>query len=192
MNKKILLFAIIALISFSCKSEDKKADSVEEIADVAVEAFIWDVEHVEQGSLMYLDVGYQRENTNSLEYLTLTVAKRNDKQRPEFISVIIPSDIEQTDGLLIAFANSVDKDDTQTMELQIEESIKVDFEKCTDEICTARIIDGFATRDNGEIDDLFQKFLTYDFVSFFFSSPDGSDDSVLVPLYSFKQQYESL
>ena len=56
---------------------------------------------------MFLDVPYTREGQDSAEYLTLTVAKNKSAERPEWISVIIPSNIVQANGIFIAFANTI-------------------------------------------------------------------------------------
>lgn len=154
--------------------------------------FRWDVQKEERGSLMFLDVEYQQDNSDSIEYLTLTVAKDKSKKRPEFISVILPNNVVKANGIFITFANTTVKDGKQSMEMQKGMPVRVNFESCNNETCTARLISGLATHDNGEKEDIFQKFLTFDHVLFLFIYPDGSHKSVAVPLSSFKQQYKKL
>jgi len=173
-------------------SYSQSADSLKAAADAAVKVFTWDIQKAERGTLMFLDVPYQRDNFDSTEYLTLTVAKDKTKQRPEFISIIIPSNVVQSNGIFIKFAKSVTKDGERTMELEKGNPVRIQFEKCNAETCTARIINGYASQDNGEKEDIFQKLLDFDHVLFLFVYSDGSYKSVAVPLFSFKQQYKAL
>jgi len=68
------LFLVI-LCSIAGKVFSLSQDSIKLLAKEAVKAFTWDIEKAEKGSLMFLDVAYQRDNSDSVEYLTLTVAK---------------------------------------------------------------------------------------------------------------------
>jgi hypothetical protein len=188
---KSFLTIVLTLLLFD-NSYSQNADSLKAAADAAIKAFTWDIEKTERGTLMFLDVAYQRDNSDSTEYLTLTVAKDKAKQRPEFISIIIPNNIVRSNGIFIKFVNSVTKNSKTAMELEKGNPIRVQFEKCDDETCTARIINGYATRDNNEKEDILQKFLDYDHVLFLFVYQDGSHKSVAVPLFSFKQQYKTL
>ena len=187
---KLILAAVLTLSfaynSYSQKPIDKK------VVEEAVKAFTWDIQKAERGTLMFLDVPYQRDNSDSTEYLSLTVAKDKTKQRPDFISVIVPNNVVQSNGIFITFAKTVTKNGNQAMELQKAEPVRLNFENCDDETCTARVIDGYATHDNGVKEDIFQKFQTFDHVLFLFIYPDGSHKSVAVPLFSFKQQYKKL
>jgi hypothetical protein len=67
---------------------------------------------------------YQRDNSDSTEYLTLTVAKDKTKQRPEFISIIIPNNVVQSNGIFIKFAKTVTKNGEMTMELEKGKPVK--------------------------------------------------------------------
>jgi hypothetical protein len=134
--------------------------------------------------MMFLDVPYQRENQNTEEYLTLTVAKDKSQKRPAFISIIIPNNVVKNNGIFIKFGNE---------DLEKASPIRVQFENCKDETCTARIIGGYVSeKDTKEKTDIFQKFLTFKHVYFLFVYSDGSHKSVAVPLYSFQKQYKSL
>lgn len=193
--KKLTLKTFLAiLLTFVLigNSYSQNTDSLKAAADSAVKVFTWDIQKAERGSLMFLDVPYQRDNSDSTEYLTLTVAKDKTKQRPEFISIIIPSNVVRSNGLFVKFANSVIKNGERKIELEQGNPVRILFEKCNDETCTARIINGYASHDNGEKEDVFQKFLDFDHVLFLFIYSDGSHKSVAVPLFSFKQQYKTL
>lgn len=76
------------------------------------------------------------------------------------------------------------------MELEADKPVRINFESCNDETCTARIINGYANNDNGEEKDIFNKFMTFDHALFLY--PEGGHKSVAVPLFSFKQQYKNL
>jgi len=188
--KTFLTIILTLLLVYNSYSQN--VDSLKAVADSAVKAFTWDIQIAERGALMFLDVPYQRDNSDSTEYLTLTVAKDKTKQRPEFISIIIPNNIVQSNGIFIKFAKSVTKNGERTMELEKGNPARIHFEKCNDETCTARVINGYSVHDNGEKEDIFQKLLDFDHVLFLFIYSDGSHKSVAVPLFSFKQQYKAL
>lgn len=188
---KILLTSILAFL-FSYSSYSQNADSIRSLADAAVNAVKWDIQKAEKGTLMFLDVPYQRDNFDSVEYLTLTVAKNKSNTRPAFISVIIPSNINKANGIFVKFSKTVKKDGEWAMEMEKGNPVRVNFERCNDETCTARMINGYVSEDNGEQQDIFQKFLNFDHVLFLFLYPDGTHKSVAVPLFSFKEQYKTL
>jgi hypothetical protein len=183
---------IIFTLLFVQNSYSQNADSIKAAANDAVKGFTWDVQRADRGTLMFLDVPYRRDNSDSLEYLTLTVAKDTSKKRPEFISIIIPSNVVKSNGIFIKFATNVTKNGKGTMELEKGNPVRVNFESCNDETCTARVLNGYANHDNGDKEDIFQKFMTFDHVLFLFIYPDGSHKSVAVPLFSFKDQYKKL
>lgn len=145
--------------------------------------------------MMFLDVPFQRDNQEALEYLTLTVAKEKEQKRPAFISVIIPNNIVQANGIFIKFATSKKASENagRTTELEPGNPVRIKFEKCDAETCTARIIGGYViNEETKEKVDIFQKCLDLDHIFFLFVYADGSHKSVAVPLFSFKKQYELL
>lgn len=182
---------ILTLLLFD-SAYSQNPDSLEDIADAAVKMFTWDIQKEERGTLMFLDVPYQRDNQDSEEYLTLTVAKDKNQKRPEFISIILPNNVVQANGIFIAFATAKTND---RWKIEFEKSVKVPFEKCSEEknTCTARIIGGYVKDDETkEKVDIFQNFMDFDHVFFLFTFPDGSHESVGVPLCFFKEQYKKL
>lgn len=181
-----ILFATILTLLF-VRSYSQKTDS----AGTLVNPFKWQIEKTDRGSLMLLDVAFQRENSDSVEYLMLTVAKDRTKTRPEFISIDVPGNIDHSNGIFISFASTVIKNGSPTLELQKDMPVRVAFESC-DSTCTARVVDGFVMDNEGAKKDLFQKFMTSDNVLFLFIYPDGSHKSVAVPLSPFREQYVDL
>lgn len=177
-------------------SYKKNPDSVVAMADAAIKVFTWDIEKEEKGTLMFLDVPYQRTDKDSMEYLTLTVAKGKGDARPAFISVIVPNNVVYSNGIFIKFASTItDKDGNRTIKLDDEKPLRLAFEQADPkkDYYTARIIGGYATGDEtNQKTDIFQKFMDYDHVLFLFIYPDGSHKSVAVPLFSFKEQYKTL
>ncbi len=170
-------------------------DSIKTAADAAVKMFTWDIQKADRGALMFLDVAYQRDNQDSAEYLTLTVAKDKSQKRPEFISIIIPNNIVQSNGIFIKFAKTIKTKENPGWKTELENGnpVRIHFEKCGDETCTARIIGGYVTdEETKEKVDIFQKCLDFDHIYFLFIYADGSHKSVGVPLFSFKQQYKKL
>ena len=167
-------------------------ESYSQQSDTAfVNPFKWHTEKNDRESLMFLEVAYQRDNSDSIEFLTISVAKDRTKARPEFISVVIPGNIDHSNGVFITFAKTVIKNDNPTLELQNEMPVRVNFEHC-DSFCTAKVVNGIVMDDDGSKKDLFQKFLTFDNVLFLFMYPDGTHKSVAVPLSYFRDQYVDL
>jgi hypothetical protein len=178
-------------------SYTKNPDSVRVLADAAIKVFTWDIQKEDKGTLMFLDVAYQRsEKDDSLEYLTLTVAKDKTKNRPAFISIIVPNNVSISNGIFIKFGNTItDKDSNRTIKLEPGNPLRIPFEQSNPQkdYYSARIIDGYAiNEDTKEKIDIFQKFLSSDHVYFLFIYPDGSHKSVGVPLFSFKKQYKNI
>lgn len=175
-------------------SFSQSADSLKLLADAAVKAFTWDLKKIDKGTLMFLDVPFNREGQDSAEYLMLTVAKNKSTERPEWISVIVPNNIVQANGIFIAFANTVKTPDGQSkMELEKKSTRRIALEGCKGATCTARVLEGYLSDEKtGEPIDIFQNFLDYDQVLFLFTYSDGTHKSVAVPLFTFRQQYKSL
>jgi hypothetical protein len=175
---------IILLLFFTINSFSQSKKSLQKMADEAEKIFTWDIEKMDKGTLMFLDVPYQRENQDLIEYLTLTVAKNKSEKRPKFISMILPNNIVKSNGIFIKFGND---------KLEDAMPVRVEFESCDNETCTARIINGYIDKeDTKEKIDVFEKFLNFKHVYFLFIFPDGSHKSVAVPLYIFKRQYSKL
>ncbi|MDP9042810.1 MAG: hypothetical protein M3N30_12580 [Bacteroidota bacterium] len=188
------IFVSLWAILLSANASSQSQDSIKLLADAAKKAFTWDIQKSDKGTLMFLDVAYTLEGQDSTEYLTLTVAKNLADARPEFISVIIPNNIVQSNGIFIAFARTVKSPDgNTTMQMVKGNTYRIPFEGCHSETCTARIMNGYISDDktNQQVD-LFQKFLDFDHVLFLFIYADGSHKSVAIPLFSFKQQYKAL
>lgn len=170
-------------------------DKIKALADFAAKKFTWDIQKEKRGALMFLDVPYQRDNQDSSEYLSFTIAKDYSKERPEFISVIIPNNIVQANGIFIKFGKTTKPNNDIGWKIDLENGnpVRVHFERCNDETCTVRIIGGYVTDEDTKEDvDIFQKFLDFDHVYFLFLYQDGSHKSVAVPLFSFKEQYKTL
>lgn len=159
------------------------------IVDAAVKSFTWDVRSTQRGPMMFLDIPYQHADSNETEYLTLTVAKEYARERPVFISVIVPDNIKKSNGIFLGFAKGKDN--------SVNDLVNLPIQNCTKEsknnFCTARIMDGFAinTKTKQTID-VFQDFMKFDQVYFMISYADGSHKSISVPLFSFKEQYKQL
>lgn len=193
-KKSTLILTLISILLFVDSVFAQNKDSIKALAEAAIKSFIWDIEKSDKGTLMFLDVPYTRENHDSAEYLSLIVAKNKSEKRPEFISVIIPNNIVQSNGIFVKFANTVTKKGKdREMVMEKGNPKRINFERCNNEDCTARIIGSYLTDEKtNEKIDIFQNFLDFDYVLFLFIYPDGSHKSVAVPLFSFKQQYKTL
>lgn len=191
--KKLFIIILTLLLAENLFSQGQ--DSIKAVADAAVKMFTWDIQKVERGALMFLDVAYKRDNQNSVDYLTLTVAKDKSKKRPEFISLITPNNIVQSNGIFVKFAKTIKPKGNPLHKIELEKGnpIRINFEKCDNETCTARLLGGYVTNEKtNEKIDIFQKCLDFDQILFLLVYDDGSRKSIAVPLFSFKQQYKQL
>jgi hypothetical protein len=191
--KKAVLF-ILSLFFFNNLVAQVLAPKNENEEDPLVKLFTWEIERAQKGSLMFLDVPFVRDSAKTYDYISLTIAKEKTLPRPDFISISLPSNVLQSNGVFVHFANIVkDEKGNQKMELAKGNPSKVDFQVCDMKNCIARIIGGYVTDPKSNLTvDVFKKFLEYDHVLFFFVYPDGSHKSIGVPLAIFKKQYESL
>ena len=190
--KLIIIGFFILLIHNVAFSQNEKAKK--KMADAAVEMFTWDLMKSEKGTLMVLDVPFLRDGHKKEEYLTLSVAKDTGKARPTFISVIVPNNIVQSNGIFISFANTIKtRDGMRSMEMQKDKPVRLLFESCNKEDCTGRIMEGYANQENDTTKvDIFQKLLDFDHVLFLIIYSDKTHKSIAVPLSFFKEQYKTL
>lgn len=166
------------LILVACGGKPAKQQTeAESFVNEAVNMFTWDVEKMEKGVMMFLDVPYT--STDSIEYLSLTVAKEWSDQRPEFISVIVPIDVDPSSGVRLLFMKN-DFAKTRKIYLKLEPS--------ENDFLVSRIMKGYSA----DAEDVFQCFLNYNQVFFDFVKLNGDSVSVSVPLYTFQKQYSEL
>ena len=188
----IRIFLLIIPICFLANiSWSQNTDNIKAAINAARKIYTWDLQKSTRGTMMFLDAPYQRNDSSKIKYLTLAVAKEPTKKRPDFISVIVPNYILQANGIFIMFSKTVLKNGHWTSQLEKGKPVRIHFEGCNSETCTARMIGGYANKGENKVD-IFQKFLTYDNVYFLLIYPDGSHKTVAVPLFSFKKQYKKL
>lgn len=63
--KSLLVFILVLLFAHNLYAQN--ADSIKTAADSTAKAFAWDIEKVDKGTLMFLDVPYQ--NSSQLLFL---------------------------------------------------------------------------------------------------------------------------
>lgn len=194
--KEFIFFCVLfSLEELKSKNIRKLESIMQQVTNlkVIVDSFVWDIETHENGALMFLDVPYTYGNETDVEYMTLTVAKKYSKVRPEFISIILPNNILCEKGIRLLFSKTV-KSDSSNMTLERDNNrTEVQMETCNEETCTFRIIEGFVqdTETNMTID-LLAKLLEFDHLFVNFALKDGRQKSVSVPLYSLKKQYNEI
>jgi hypothetical protein len=193
MNKLLLVILTMCLAQtvFISDARSQNQGSLKDLADAAVKMFTWDIQKEKNGILMFLDVPYRRDNQDTTEHLSLTVAKTYSQERPDFISVVVPDNVSQNNGIFIKFARTV----SQKPEFEKGQPLRIPFESSDSEkqTFTARMIGGYATDEKAaQKVDVLQKFMEFDHVFLLFIYPDGSHKSVAVPLSSFKKQYNAL
>lgn len=153
--------------------------------------FTWDLQLKEDGILMFLDVNYYNNFYKQNDYLTICVAKDNGKNRPRFISFILPRNLSIANGIFLYFAKT--KKDIETgfpVTPDMRTSTRVYFETISDKTCIARIWEGYAKNENtGIITDIFNYFIEYDHFFVMYINEDSSPQTILVPLFSFRQQF---
>ncbi len=187
MNLFKLTFFIFLILFAACNSPKEKTASISEPNEMKNAPkdsmdyfFVWDVEDLPKGRMMYLDVPYTVDGKT--EYLSLTVAKEALNKRPSFISVIVPNDLSDSKIMEIVFTY---KNDSLT------QTVYPKFENCQEDYCTFRMLNAYAVDKANNQVDVIRNFLRYDVVYFNFERKNGLKSSVSVPLYSFKEQYKS-
>lgn len=198
-SMNLLFFSFIISIFFVVFMRDALADtSIENksnIEDCASSQSTWDTQQVKNGTMMFLDVPFLRKDTSKVEYVTLSVAKREDKEQPAFMSIIVPNNVDKVNGVFIEFAKTVKtNEDPSGWKLKLEnDPIRIPFYTCQKDGCYARVTDGYVTDEESKQQvNIYNKFMNYDNILVLFIYPDGSHKSVAIPLCTFKQQYKKL
>lgn len=192
---------IILLLVFSCvvavasvedaTAQGSSAPSAKALADSAIKLSTWEIQPQPDGELMFLDMPYK--NIDKTSYVTLTVSKKIKMERPDFISVIVPGDIVDTNqGIYIAFANDTIKNGKRDLAIAKDQRVHLKFENVNSEFCTARIIGGYSfNKETNKTSDIFGYFMNYDYVLVLFYDFLGHK-TVVAPLGRFKKQYKAL
>lgn len=155
--------------------------------------FKWDVESVEKGVMMFLDVPFRKNSNDSIEYLTIAVAISKNNKKPDFISFIVPANVKKGNGIFLKFSKQ-DKTGNELFQLETR-SVRVHFtlNNTTDYTFTARIFDGSVVNGTRrEIEDIFVKFLQLDFLFILLTYPNETHKTIMIPLYTFQKQYRTL
>jgi hypothetical protein len=188
---RALSTCLLSILLFSgVFSQQIDSAAIVALADSAIRSYTWDVQTFEKGSIMFLDVPYLIEGRT--DFLTLSVAKSRKTDRPEFMSVIIPNSIDKQQVFFLIFAKTVMKEGQWSIEPDKRTMIRLDFDYCDSTTCRTRMFKGFA---KGEIKtdsvDVFSRFFEYDHASFMIFE-HGQHQTIMVPLFSFKEQYKKL
>lgn len=184
-----------AALNISKKIISQLQEFLSELAKHAVDVFTWDIQHRENGVLMFLDVGYQSKSKGKVDYLTICVGKDNLKERPRVISFILPKELDTKEGLFLFFSNKPPEGNSAIPEFRFKDtkSIRVFFEDSNHETVTARIKNGYAENpESGITVDVFQSLLEFDYLFFMYFNADLTPQTILLPLFSFRQQYTLL
>jgi hypothetical protein len=169
----------------------QKQENVSFTSDESLAFFKWDIERVDKGALMFLDIPYQRDSNDILEYLTLTLAISKTKSRPDFISIIVPSDIQKNNGIFLRFSKRNNSD----IEAGANDALRLPLDTCytKNKTCVARLWDGYANNQTTKIkEDVFIEFLKMDLMYVLLTYPDGGHKTIMIPLASFKNQFKTL
>lgn len=179
-------------LNFSKKIIAQMEEFFFNLANLAEEQFRWEIDKKDIGTLMFLDVQYFNKQKQQEDFLTLCVAKENGKKRPKFISFILPSYLNKTNGIFLFFANNIIDKKNNNFKIQSDDksSIRLNFEDIKEETCTARIWNGYYTNEeSGLVVDIFQKLLEFDSMFVLYFNDELTHQSISVPLISFRQQY---
>ncbi len=189
---------IILLVLFSCvvgvtavAAQGSSAPSAKALADSAIKLSTWEIQPQPDGELMFLDMPYK--NMDKISYVTLTVSKKTKMERPDFISVIVPGGITDTNqGIYIAFANDTIINGKRDLAIAKDQRVHLKFENVNSEFCTARIIGGYSfNKETRKSSDIYRYFMNYDYVLVLFYDLMGHK-TVVAPLGRFKKQYKAL
>lgn len=165
---------------------------VVELANFAVEQFKWDTDIKDNITLMFLDVQYYNNQKKQEDFLTISVAKEKGKERPKCISFMLPSYLSKENGIFLFFVNNGFNEESKTPKIEVDNkaTIRIFFEYISEEFCAARIWDGYSkNEESGLMIDVFQNFLNFKSVFVMYFNEDLEHQSILLPLFSFRQQY---
>lgn len=181
-----LPFLFLIILFTACNSAKEKTAKISEpdksdsISKASIDSlFAWEIEEHPNGKMYFLDVPFTVDGKT--EYLSLTVAKRFNEERPAFISVIVPNSLNDSKNIVIAFISQ---------NKEIEHSFYPQFEKSKDNFSVFRMNNAYATDIESKQVDIIQNFLTFNTAVFIFERKNGARTSVLVPLYTFKEAYK--
>lgn len=188
MNRKQLPFLLLIFFLVACSSANKKETKViteknkstSNLPNKVDSLFAWDIETLPKGIMMYLDVPYTVDGKT--EYLSLTVAREATNERPTFISVIVPNDLDDSGVIEMIFTNK---------NYSLSQAVYANLDNCKEDFCAFRMNNAYAVDKAKKEVDVIRNFLTYDVVYFNFVRRNGSKSSVSVPLHSFKELYKS-
>lgn len=175
-------------------SDDNKIDelSQEEIdafVDAVTNIFTWRIEEQDNGTYLVIDMPYSSDDNNPIEYLTVAVKKEISMERPDAVIIVIPNDVIKLSEVFISFANEYANNGVRSFKFENENPVKLGFEDCNDKDCFVRMLDGYIIRQStNEKQDIYQKFLDYDYVNLLLVYTDGSHKSIRIPLSSFQKQ----
>lgn len=188
----IILFMFWCVVGVaSVIAQGSSVPSAKALADSAIKLSTWEIQPQPDGELMFLDMPYK--NIDKTSYITLTVSKKTKMERPDFISVIVPGGIVDTNqGIYIAFANDTIKNGKRDLAIAKDQRVHLKFENVNSEFCTARIIGGYSfNKETKKTSDIFGYFMNYDYVLVLFYDFLGHK-TVVAPLGRFKKQYRAL
>ncbi|PZF73477.1 hypothetical protein [Taibaiella soli] len=154
------------------------------------ERVVWDTQETGKGMLMYVDVPFS--DAGKTDYITLVVSKVKGNLRPEFFSFMVPKNANKDKGITICFAKSVTKYGRKELQPDRITNSHLVFESCEQGACKGRVTNGYTFNDQSQRTDVYQNFLSYDYLSVYFTKPDGSQMTVSLPLSSFREQYGRL
>lgn len=187
VTRLIIFLSLCNTLPLYSQAQESASFSIDE----SLAFFKWDIERADKGALMFLDIPYIRDNNDTIEYLTLTVAMAKTKIRPDFISIIVPSDIQKNNGIFLKFS----KRNNPVSETKENVALLLAFDTCytKNETCAARLWDGYAINKATKMKtDVFTALLDMDFMYVFLTYPDGGHKTVMIPLASFKDQFKIL
>ena len=186
MKTTLIPFFSLILFFTACNSTKEKAAKNSEptpadsISKNTIDSlFAWEIEEHPNGKMYFLDVPFTVDGKT--EYLSLTVAKRFNEERPAYISVIVPDNLGDSPKMMMTF---ISQNNVK------EHTFYPQFEKNQD-FCAFRMKNAYATDYENKQVDVIRDFLTFGTVVFVFERKNGEKSSVFVPLYTFKKAYKN-
>lgn len=188
-SKKVFFICCLSLLgTIHYNGFAQKGDSsLQRLAVHAGKVFTWEVQEVKpKGYMMFLDEPYNITNSPR-DYISLTVARRYEEERPAFISFTLPDNVTKEMGITLVFSPGL------RMDPNIK-SIRLSFEKhwTNNHTLTARLWNGFLRSDNGSDSlDIFDKMMTNRQLFIIIYDSSGLH-RLAIPLSFFQRQYANL
>jgi hypothetical protein len=188
----ILMMLSLTLFPPTCMSQS--TDTSSDWSDAVVR---WDNQCGAKGCLLMTDVlrgesGRPPDPKDSREYIGIYVAVDRATRKPSYFAFHVDPNAQQDQGVFVAFTKTTKEGDKWKMNLDGDGATRLPFSSCSKDSCVARVLDGVVAKtDESSGMNLLDKFLNSDTALFLYVK-NGHPYRTMVPLASFKKEYQKM